>query len=195
MRYTPFASVCTDCDSWLSRYSSTVQPASARSRESWTLSKLASYQADPFSTAETGVPGPPGDRMLPTAIETLALVVWVGLPVGHTCVHDHRAQRKAGIESGPELEHHDRARRERSVDCAVVDGDRRTGEADARRRTVYCAGQVHIGELAGSRSVEVVGNNDVVGRHRTAIHDVQEVFQLRAGEGRSTPDDGDLRRD
>src|SRR2546428_7524658 len=75
MRYTPFGSVSTDCDSWLSRYSSTVQPASARSRESWALSKLASYQADPFSTARTGVPGPPGDRMLPTAIETLARVV------------------------------------------------------------------------------------------------------------------------
>src|SRR5438876_1443226 len=70
MRYTPFGSVSTDCDSWLSRYSSTVQPASARSRESWALSKLASYQADPFSTARTGVPGAPGDRMLPTAIET-----------------------------------------------------------------------------------------------------------------------------
>src|SRR5436189_4561035 len=89
MRYTPFASVSTDCDSWLSRYSSTVQPASARSRESWALSKLASYQADPFSTARTGVPGAPGapgDRMLPTAIETLALVVWVGLPQAATPV-------------------------------------------------------------------------------------------------------------
>src|SRR5262249_5393133 len=77
----PLESVCTDCDSWLSRYSSTVHPASARSRESWTLSKLASYQADPLSTAETdvlGVPGVPG--ILPTVIETLALVVCVGLP-------------------------------------------------------------------------------------------------------------------
>src|SRR5438876_2591861 len=87
MRYTPFGSVSTDCDSWLSRYSSTVQPASASSRESWALSKLASYQADPFSTAGMpGVPGPPGDRMLPTAIETLARVVWVGLPQAATPV-------------------------------------------------------------------------------------------------------------
>src|SRR5262249_1555634 len=77
MRYTPLASVCTDCDSWLSLYSSTVQPFSARSLESWTVSKLASYQADPFSTARVGVRGLPG--MLPTTIDALALAVWVGL--------------------------------------------------------------------------------------------------------------------
>src|SRR5439155_5416258 len=76
--------VSPDCDGWLSRYSSTVQPASARSRESWTLSKLASCQADPFRTANTGTPGTPG--MLPTTIETLALVVWVGLPQAATAV-------------------------------------------------------------------------------------------------------------
>src|SRR5213592_837004 len=57
-----------------------------RSPESRTSSKLASYQADPFSTAGMGVPGPPGDRMLPTAIETLARAVWVGLPQAATPV-------------------------------------------------------------------------------------------------------------
>src|SRR5438132_11856229 len=67
----PFASVSTDCHSWLLRYSSTVQPASARSLESRRSSKLASCQADPFNTAKPG--------MLPTTIETLALAVWVGL--------------------------------------------------------------------------------------------------------------------
>src|SRR5207245_6512842 len=65
------ASVTTEFHGTLSRYSATVQPASARSPVSWTSLKLASCQTDPLRTAAPG--------MLPTTIETLALAVWVGL--------------------------------------------------------------------------------------------------------------------
>ena len=69
------------------------------------------------------------------------------------------------------------------------------GRADARRQTVHRRGLAHIGELAGLRCVEVVRDNDVEGRHGAGIHDSQEVFQLRAGNGSAAPDDGDLLRD
>ena len=102
------------------------------------------------------------------------------VPGDHAGVRDHRADREAWVEHGPEPEHHDSARRQRPVDRGVVGGDRRAGDADARRRAVHRRRPVHVGELAGLRRVEVVGDDDVDGRHRAMFVDASRRIRAVA---------------
>src|SRR5262249_10513930 len=56
-------------------------------------------------------------------------------------------------------------------------------------------GRVHISELTGLRSVEIIGDDNVVSRYSFGIHDSQQIIQLRSRNGWAATDDGNLVRD
>ena len=113
------------------------------------------------------------------------------VPANDAGVGDGRAHRQR-LDRGLEAQQHGCARGQWAVLGEVVRGNERARDRHAGGQPVHRRGQVHVAELACNWSVEIVGDHDVVGRHRADVRHLHDVLELLAGQCGAAAQHGDL---